>query len=402
MNSKFKRVMTFLLAGLLLFGTTAMAFAEESTAGEGAGSEVVEKAEAVWSGQRVAFGGRWLSGSLAAIDGKAYLPLAGLVDLLGIGTSYDEETGTLTLTTDWDASLYRGTADLVFSNGTRYAGGFENGLFEGEGELVFPDGSRYEGRFSAGAFSGAGRYEAPNGDVYEGLFQQDAYNGYGAYTYANGDCLEGVFKEDALEGWACADLHGTDETEQIRDWEWEEPFQVPDRGAKAFEQGRSNGIVDLVHANGDRYKGGMTDGVRNGYGVLSTWDGKTYKGNWAMGEQSGYGTLELADGTLYRGHFKSGVYDGYGKIAYPDGNAYDGGWKQGRPEGYGKYTEANGNAFYGMWQDGLKHTLSEKDDEDFKGYGTYTVNRKNTSDGETGRYKQKWSEGRLLRERKDN
>ena len=89
-------------------------------------------------------------------------------------------------------------------------------------------------------------------------------------------------------------------------------------------------------------------------------------------------------------------------ILHSNGDAYDGGWKKGKPEGYGKYTEANGNAFYGMWQDGLKHTLSEKDDEDFKGYGTYTVNRKNTSDGETERCKQKWSEGRLLRERKDN
>lgn len=43
----------------------------------------------------------------------------------------------------WNADGYRnGPGHLVFPDGTRYDGGFENGLYEGLGILWFPDGAK--------------------------------------------------------------------------------------------------------------------------------------------------------------------------------------------------------------------------------------------------------------------
>lgn len=91
-----------------------------------------------------------------------------------------------------------------------------------------------------------------------------------------------------------------------------------------------------------------------------------------------------------------------GKLYYANGDIYDGNWNQGKRENYGKYIEANGNYFYGMWVNDVKDTLKEHDDDDYKGFGTYVINKINTVNNKTVTYKQKWSNGELKSKRRDN
>lgn len=404
MKTNGKRMMMIWLSAMLVMSSAGMAYADESLKVETA-ADVADNAfmsEAFPSGTKIAYNSLWITDGAMSVDGVTYLPLVEIVNLLGLQTGYDENTHTITITSDWNPENHRGTADLVYGNGTCYKGGYKNGRFEGDGTIVFSDGSTYAGHFINGAMAGEGKYTAANGDSYEGQFADNDYKGYGKYTYANGDTIEATFNGGTFTGYACVDIHGEDEENQIKAYEWKLPIETVGMAPKAFDLSKFNGSVDLVYADGSRYEGGMKDNSRNGSGTLTGQDGTEYKGNWVMGNKSGYGTMSYEDGSVYRGYFIEGVRSGYGKLLYVNGDIYDGAWEDGRREGYGKFIESNGNYFYGIWKKDVKHTAGEEDDEDYEGYGTYVVNKKNTSDGETDKYKQKWIEGRLIRERKDN
>ncbi len=398
MKKYLNKTMMILMTVILVMSSVGMAFADELETGD---AEILN-IQANRSQTSINYNNSWITEKVVAVDGIAYVPLLQIATLLGFETSYDEPTDTLEILSDWNPQNFRGSAKLVFGNGTRYDGGYENWKFDGEGTLTFPDGSSYQGHFIDGIMSGQGKYSAANGDVYEGQFAGNIYSGYGEYTYANGDLVEAEFEGATYKGYACVDANGTDEEEQIKAYKWESPFQTLDMQSKAFDRNVFNGSVDVVYANGNTYDGSVTNGMKNGSGEETAFDGTKYDGNFMMGKRTGYATVEYNDGSSYKGYFKEGAYNGYGKLYYANGDVYDGAWKNGEKQGYGKYKEANGNYFYGIWQNDVKHTKYEEDDDDYEGYGTYVVNKKNTSDGETDKYKQKWNEGKLIRERKDN
>jgi hypothetical protein len=398
MKTYLKRTMMILMSVMLVMSSVGMAFADEDVSTE----ETNEVIEANLSNINIVYNKFRITDGVLLIKGDAYLPLTKTINLLGLQNAYDKTTNTMTITSDLNPENYRGTAELIYSNGTYYKGDFKNGQFNGDGAIVFPDGSKYEGHFVNGAISGQGEYTAVNGDRYEGQFARSDYKGYGEYTYANGDTLEATFNGGAFTGYAYVDVHGEEEEEQVKANKWKMPIETVGMNDKAFDLNKYNGTVDFIYANGDYYKGSMTDNLRNGTGTFTLQDGTEYSGNWIMGNESGYGTMRYEDGSSYKGYFKECIYNGYGKLYYANGDTYDGAWKNGDKEGYGKYTEANGDYFYGIWKNDLKHTKYEEDDEDYEGYGAYVVNKKNTSDGETVKYKQKWDEGKLIRERDDN
>ena len=65
-----------------------------------------------------------------------------------------------------------------------------------------------------------------------------------------------------------------------------------------------------------KYVGNLTDGKRNGFGIL-TANGFKYEGEWLNDEEHGQGTLQ-----------------------YPDGCSYEGQWQSGRKSGEGTFTDA--------------------------------------------------------------
>ncbi len=81
----------------------------------------------------------------------------------------------------------------VFSDGTIYSGGFQNGLFDTnldnefkkdvKGILVKPTGATYEGTFMEGMKHGMGSQTYPDGTRYEGEFAKGFEHGQGHKTY---------------------------------------------------------------------------------------------------------------------------------------------------------------------------------------------------------------------------
>ena len=83
----------------------------------------------------------------------------------------------------------------------------------------------------------------------------------------------------------------------------------------------------------------------------------------------------LCNGTVYDGTFSNGLYHG----------------------------EGNENYFKGNWANGNKHTLEQTDDKDYRGYGEFVLHGNNNPklDGDRIYYKQKWDNGKLIKEIKD-
>ncbi|CAH0559394.1 unnamed protein product [Brassicogethes aeneus] len=98
--------------------------------------------------------------------------------------------------------LKSGGGHILFPDGTRYDGNFENGFFNGQGVLSFPDGAKYEGEFLQGWFHGHGIFLRADGMRYEGEFRGGKMRGLGLITfsdYSHGfPKLEGYFENCRL------------------------------------------------------------------------------------------------------------------------------------------------------------------------------------------------------------
>ena len=49
--------------------------------------------------------------------------------------------------------------------------------------MVYPDGSRYQGNWNEGDKSGEGSYFYSNGDLFQGIWKNDMKDGDGVYHY---------------------------------------------------------------------------------------------------------------------------------------------------------------------------------------------------------------------------
>lgn len=86
----------------------------------------------------------------------------------------------------WNSEGNRqGEGHLLFPDGTRYDGYFEDGLFNGLGVLIFTDGARYEGEFFQGWFHGYGVFWRVDGTRHEGEFRGGNICGLGLTTFSD-------------------------------------------------------------------------------------------------------------------------------------------------------------------------------------------------------------------------
>ncbi|XP_074028892.1 MORN repeat-containing protein retinophilin [Leptinotarsa decemlineata] len=98
---------------------------------------------------------------------------------------YRYENGSVYVGT-WNTEGKRhGEGHLLFSDGVRYDGLFENGLFHGRGILTFPDGAKYEGEFFRGWFHGYGVFWRADGTRHEGEFRGGKIWGLGLTTFSD-------------------------------------------------------------------------------------------------------------------------------------------------------------------------------------------------------------------------
>ena len=78
-----------------------------------------------------------------------------------------------------------------------------------------------------------------------------------------------------------------------------------------FESSDSDGGSDhdkgkTYYESGDKYRGGMQDGQRTGWGRMKYVDGDVYEGNWLDDEASGHGQMTYNDQSIYIGDWQAG------------------------------------------------------------------------------------------------
>jgi TonB family protein len=98
-----------------------------------------------------------------------------------------------------------------------------------------------------------------------------------------------------------------------------------------YRNGRPEGKVSIVFANGGTFNGRWKDGKFYGFGSAITNDGTKYEGEYKEGKFNGIGALSLPNGSRYVGGFKDDKFDGVGKMYSKDGRLLvDAIWKDGK------------------------------------------------------------------------
>ena len=98
-----------------------------------------------------------------------------------------------------------GEGDLIYSkddkfNQVSYIGNLKDGKQSGKGKLVFKDGEKYEGDFENDLRNGFGVYtysKENERDYYEGHWKEDKRSGKGKLVFKDGTKQEGIFEN----GW---------------------------------------------------------------------------------------------------------------------------------------------------------------------------------------------------------
>jgi len=218
--------------------------------------------------------------------------IAAYANKVGRIETSEEGSGMHVITYD-NGDIYRGFLNrvfrhgrgmLVFANGDRYEGTFENDLMSGDGSdgaeciYTYNNGAVYVGDFADGKFHGEGKATYSDGSTYEGGFAGGHREGKGTYVFANGDTYTGEYVADKMEG---------------------------------------NGVY--LYANGDMYTGEYKANLREGKGTYVFANGDKYEGEFVAGDMHGKGTYTLSGGEVYSGRFEHGqIVVGEGNIIIND------------------------------------------------------------------------------------
>jgi hypothetical protein len=145
-----------------------------------------------------------------------------------------------------------------------------------------------------------------------------------------------------------------------------------------MDAGKAEGIgtLEIVGKQGpERYEGGFSGSLFDGYGVYELADGSRYEGGFKNDQPDGYGVYKGADGNIYQGEIKEGLPDGkgfrvwpgegmyegafvrgkrhgFGTLLFPNGDVYEGRFKDDTADGAGKFTTAEGEDYEGHWREG--------------------------------------------------
>ncbi|MBI1221710.1 MAG: protein kinase [Bacteroidetes bacterium] len=119
------------------------------------------------------------------------------------------------------------------------------------------------------------------------------------------------------------------------------------KGLEGKNDGRKNNLYDLtdMYSRGNRYdfKGDVSNGKPNGYGIAYFDDGERYEGNWVNGVRTGMGKYIFSDGTTYNGEWKNDQFNGKGKMVWTNGDEYEGSYLDGVRHGMGTYVTGGGD-----------------------------------------------------------
>jgi hypothetical protein len=238
---------------------------------------------------------------------------------------------------EWKDDKMNGRGKFTFDDGNEYEGEWKNNNRNGKGKMEYNNGDVYEGEWIDGNKNGKGKMKYANGNVYEGNWVNGIRDGQGITTYNDGDIYEGNWKNNDIHGKGI--MKYADGSSY--DGEWKNGDRI--KGNLIDKDGY------ILIGNGDKYRGGMVNGVRNGKGEMIYKDGSSYVGDWGGNKRNGHGRMNYAYGDVYKGEWKDDKIHGRGIMTYADGDVYDGEWKNNNRNGKGKMNYKNGGVYEGIW-----------------------------------------------------
>jgi len=285
------------------------------------------------------YSGNWVSGS---IDGYG---------------SYFYEDGKI-YEGEWKKDKWHGKGVLTFESGKSYEGNFVNSRYEGKGKLTLESGIIYEGEFKNDAPHGLGKSIEPDGSTYSGEWKRGKRHGKGNFQSKDGSVYSGLWAENKTSGKGVLTFSS---------------------GLKCTGNWTSNlsgkDIDCLSEDNKTSYEGGMSFGLRSGFGIFKendcisegNWvsdrihgmgklicDNSSYEGEFSFGARL-KGVQRYQDGSSYEGEFDFDEQQGYGVMNYTNGSKYDGQWADGKAQGLGTFTTKNGTSYFGKWSSGKRY-----------------------------------------------
>lgn len=236
----------------------------------------------------------------------------------------------------------------------------------GYGVMVYANGEKYVGEFDNNKRQGQGVYFLSNGDKYVGTWKDDNYNGEGRLYKRDGSIEGGIWTKNTLtkkqaNGAKC--LSG--------DCNNKYSIYLFANGTKvvgSYVGGKPDGQVAVFYPNGAKYVGNFSSYQKEGIGILSHPDGLIEEGFWKNDSYAGAaksrkgciegncddgkGKFVYGDFTTYIGNFENSYAHGYGECYYSDGDYYKGEWQAHHFHGKGTMYYADGSIQDGYWKAG--------------------------------------------------
>ena len=226
--------------------------------------------------------------------------------------------------------------NMILDDKSIYYGEYntEKNIKEGRGILIWPNGAKYTGYFQNNMQNIKGKIYHADGDIYEGEWLDDKANGEGKYI-RKGLIYEGQWKNDRQNG------HGIEKLDDGSYYEGD------------FVNGKKEGKGKYVWADGSSYIGEFKDNAFNGKGKY-IWDNRReYDGDWVKGKMEGKGIFKWPDGRRFEGNYVNDKKEGYGEYFFSDGKIFKGMWKNGLQNGEGEmYDPKKNKTKKGIWEDG--------------------------------------------------
>jgi hypothetical protein len=310
----------------------------------------------------------------------------------------EDQFGRIKYEGEWKAGEPWGNGRMIYKNGQKYDGMWENGIYKGYGLFLFPindteERASYEGEFENGIQWGNGTVTWKDGKKYKGQFENGALEGFGQFDYSPNDYLDRkvyVGEWKANQHWGTGTLVFKDGAKYEGQWKNGEydgfgTFIFPDNSSEIlvkYEGGFKSGIFwgngTMYFKDGSKYEGGIENKVAEGFGIATynkddIFHRERYVGMWRAGTHWGNGTVYYKEGTIYEGGFENGKFQGYGVFVYTLNDSlsrerYEGDWNN-------DFQWGNGTMYY---RSGLKYSGGIVYG-DFNGYGILTYPESDTS-----------------------
>lgn len=237
----------------------------------------------------------------------------------------------------------------------------------GYGVMIYTNGEKYVGEFDNSKRQGQGVYFLSNGDKYVGTWKEDAYNGEGRLYKRDGSIESGIWSSNTLsspQSISSKCISG--------DCKNDYSIYLFANGTKVvgnYSGGKPDGQVAVFYPNGAKYVGDFASLKKEGIGILSHPDGLIEEGFWKNDLYSGSakdggkgciqgdciegpGKFVYGDFTTYVGNFSGSYAHGYGECYYSDGDFYKGEWQAHYFHGQGTMYYADGTVQSGLWKAG--------------------------------------------------